>query len=295
MPLDREISAYLEGQKLLPPRAGLSLQQTRDRMVNSGRLYGGEPVALAEVEDRVIGRGLKVRDYRPGAGSDGLVVYFHGGRFISGDLDSHDAVCRRLAVSAGSRVVAVDYRLAPECPFPAAVDDALAAVDWAAGESSQVAVAGDSAGANLAAVVAGARRMVVRCQVLIYPMIDATRSLASHIEFGHGFGPSTLDMKRGWDEYFPADADPRNPSVSPLFRLDFEGLPDALVMTAEYDCLRDEGELYGHKLGEGGNRVEMKRYAGAIHGFVTLPGISALARGAIEDAGGYLRRTLPVS
>lgn len=292
MPLDPEIAAYLEAQKALPPRASLTLEQTRARMVESGCLYGGEQVAVAEVEDRVIGAGLRVRDYRPGPDPLGLVVYFHGGRFISGNLDTHDAVCRRLAIAAGCRVVAVDYRLAPEHRFRAAVDDALAAVDWATGESGHIAVAGDSAGANLAAVVAGARRSVVRCQVLIYPMIDATRALDSHREFGQGFGPASMDMKRGWDEYLPENVDPRNPEASPLFRTDWEGLPAALVLTASHDCLRDEGEQYGHKLGEGGNRVEMKRYSGAIHGFVTLPGISALARAAIEDAAGYLRRTL---
>jgi acetyl esterase len=187
-------------------------------------------------------------------------------------------------------LLAVDYRLAPEHRFPAAFEDALAAVDWVLQQSDRVAVAGDSAGANLAAVVAAERRNRVRCQVLIYPMIDATRSLPSHLDFGEGWGPSSLDMKRGWDEYVPLDADPRDPRISPFFTSDLECLPPALVLTAEYDSLRDEGELYANNLGQAGNRVELKRCLGTIHGFITLTGISRLAREALEYAGAYLRR-----
>jgi len=292
MPLDPEIAAYLEIQKSLPPRERLTLEQTRLRMREAAREYGGRKPEASSVEDRIVAQGVRVRDYRvpqEAAGSP-LLLYFHGGRFISGDLDSHDTVCRRLARAAGFRVIAVDYRLAPEHPFPAAVEDALAAVDWALVESNRVATAGDSAGGNIAAVVAAERRRQIRSQVLIYPMIDATRSLDSHLEFGHGWGPSSLDMKRGWDQYLPPNANARDPRSSPLFHTDLEKLPSAFVLTAEYDCLRDEGEAYARKMEQAGNRVEMKRYAGAIHGFITLSGIAALARQALEEIGGYLRR-----
>ncbi len=288
MPLDPEIAAYLEAQKALPPRAGLTLEQTRARMVESARLNGGPKVETASVEDRILPGGAAIRDYR--GGGENLLVYFHGGRFISGDLESHDPLCRRLAQSAGCRVVAVNYRLAPEHRFPAAVEDALAAVDWALGESENVAVAGDSAGANLAAVVAAKRRKDIRRQVLIYPMIDATRSLPSHVEFGEGYRPSSADMKRGWDEYLPEGADFRDVRISPLFTSDLEGLPPGLVLTAQFDCLRDEGEQYAHNMGQAGIRVELKRCLGAIHGFITLTGISRLARETVADIGGYLRR-----
>ena len=289
MPLDPEIAAYLEAQKSLPPRSGLTLDQTRARMVESARLNGGPPPALPRVDDLTLPGGLTVRDYRAG---DPILLYFHGGRFISGDLDSHDPLCRRLAVAAKCRLVAVDYRLAPEHPFPAAIDDALTAVDWALRESDMVAVAGDSAGANIAAVTASARRKEIRSQVLIYPMIDATRSLPSHVELGEGWGPSSLDMKRGWDLYVPPDVEATDARVSPLFASDLEGLPPALVLTAEYDSLRDEGEHYAHSMGLAGNRVELTRCPGTIHGFITLTGISRLAREAIEDIGGYLKRSL---
>jgi len=286
MPLDPEIAAYLELQKTQPPRAGMTLAQTRGRMVESARQYGGEELEVARVEDFALSNGVAVRDY--GAVVGPMLVYFHGGRFISGGLESHDRLCRRLCLAARRRVVAVDYRLAPEHRSPAALDDALAAVDWALKESGRVAVAGDSAGANLAAVVAAARRTEIECQVLIYPMIDATRSLASHVEFGDGWGPSSLDMKRGWDEYVPPGVEPCDPRVSPLFANDLEGIPPALVLSAEYDCLRDEGELYAHRLGQAGNRVELKRCLGTIHGFITLSGVSHLAREAIEYVGAYL-------
>src|SRR4051794_10856390 len=129
MPLDSELAAYLDAQKLLPPRSGLTLDQTRARMVESARLNGGPLLEVPRVEDIRLPGSLLVRDYR--AADTPLLVYFHGGRFISGGLDSHDPLCRRLALTATCRVVAVDYRLAPEHPFPAAIQDALAAVDWA--------------------------------------------------------------------------------------------------------------------------------------------------------------------
>jgi acetyl esterase len=293
MPLDPEIAAYLEAQKSLPPRSSLTLEQTRARMVESARLNGGPPLTLPHIEDLATPGGVPVRDYQPAETTSGagLLVYFHGGRFISGDLDSHDPLCRRLALAANCRVLAVNYRLAPEHRFPAAVDDALAAAEWALRLSDRVAVAGDSAGANIATVVAATRRAEILTQILIYPMIDATRGLPSHVEFGEGWGPSTLDMKRGWDEYLAPGADTMNPQISPFFANDLEGLPPALVLTAEYDCLRDEGEDYAHRMGQAGNRVELKRYQGAIHGFMTLTGISRLAREAIEDIAGYLRRS----
>src|ERR1051326_1079892 len=197
MPLDPEIAKYLDAQKSLPARSELTLEQTRARIVESARLSGGADVAVAEVQDLMIKGGVSVRDYR--LPSDALLVYFHGGRFISGNLDSHDGVCRRLALAGGCRLVAVNYRLAPEYRFPAAIEDASAAIDWALGESARVSVAGDSAGANITAVMAFERRRQIRSQVLIYPMIDATLSLPSHMEFGQGWGPASLDMKRGWD------------------------------------------------------------------------------------------------
>ena len=218
-------------------------------------------------------------------------MYFHGGRFFSGDLESHDPLCRSLAVASQSRVVAVDYRLAPEHRFPCAFDDAREAVEWALEQQVPVGVAGDSAGANLAAGAAIAHRASgLKCQLLVYPMIDATCSSASYDEFATGYGPGAIDMKRGWQEYLPAGTDPRDPRASPIFADDLSGLAPAFVITAEYDTLRDEGEAYAQRLIQSGTSVISKRYAGMIHGFFTMSGILQAAREAVQEAGAFLRQ-----
>jgi acetyl esterase/lipase len=285
MPLDPEIAAYLETQKHLPPRATLDIAATRERLRRAAAL-GGPPPALARVENLVLAGYLRARQYWPTAGATlPLLVYFHGGRFISGDLDSHDVVCRTLALSANCRVLALDYRLAPEHRFPAAAEDAALAVEWAMAQTIPVAVAGDSAGANLAAGVALSRGRALRCQLLVYPMIDATCSMPSYNAFAEGYGPGAADMRRGWREYLPAGVDPHHPVASPLFATDADGGPPAMVVTAEYDTLRDEGEEYARKLG-----VAARRYPGTIHGFFTMLGTLQVARGAMRDAAAFLTR-----
>jgi acetyl esterase len=159
-------------------------------------------------------------------------------------------------------------------------------VEWALGQSTRVAVAGDSAGANLAAGVAlspGGRPL--RCQLLIYPMIDATCSMPSYAAFAEGYGPGAADMKRGWREYLPEGADPRDPVASPLFATNLSGGPPAMVVTAEFDTLRDEGEAYARKL-----HVDARRYPGTIHGFFTMLGTLQVTRGAMHDAAEFLMR-----
>ena len=172
---------------------------------------------LPRVEDVILSDALRVRDYWPALESDlPLVVYFHGGRFFSGDLESHDTLCRKLALSGGCRVVAVDYRLGPEHRFPAAVEDACLAVDWALAQGVPTGVAGDSAGANLATVAAIAHQgSALRCQLLVYPMIDATCSLPSYLEFAEGFGPGAVDMQRGWHRVPSGRSRPERPAGLP--------------------------------------------------------------------------------
>ena len=286
MPLDPEIAAYLEAQKHQPPRSAPDIAAMRERL-RQAAVLAGPPPALHRVENLVLAGYLRARQYWPADGRGlPLVVYFHGGRFISGDLDSHDPICRMLALEANCRVLAVDYRLAPEHRFPAAAEDAALAVQWALGQGTPVAVAGDSAGANLAAGAALAYRgQALRCQLLIYPMIDATCSLPSYSAFAEGYGPGAADMKRGWREYLPEGADRRDPLASPLFAEDLANSPPALVVTAEYDTLRDEGEAYALRLG-----VAAKRYAGTIHGFFTMPGTLQVARLAMSDAATFLKR-----
>jgi acetyl esterase len=290
VPLDPEVAALLERQRSLPPRSSLDVNATRGMMRRSAAL-AGEPPALAKVEDLRLPGNLPAREYRPAA-EDGLpiLLYFHGGRFFSGDLESHDTICRLLALTAGCRVVAVDYRLAPEHRFPAAAADACSAVEWALKQGPAVGLAGDSAGANLAAVSALAHRASgLRCQVLIYPMIDATCNSPSFAEYAEGYGPAAIDMKRGWSEYLPGGHDPRDPVASPLFAADTVGLAPAFILTAEYDTLRDEGEAYARKLIESGNLVQARRYPGAIHGFFGMPGALRVARQALADVGEFVR------
>jgi acetyl esterase len=266
---------------------------------------------MARIDDISVnapGRSIPLRLYRPridGPLPDGplpLVMYLHGGRFISGDFITHDPVCRQLAAAAECIVAAVDYRLAPEHPFPAAVEDAEAAAGWLQQHAPQLggngrwAIVGDSAGGNLAAAVA----LVLRDRAealphalgLIYPMLDATCSLPSHHTCGSGYGAGSEDMKAGYRLYLPEGTDPGNPSVSPLFAEDLTGLPATLVLTAEYDSLRDEAETFAQRLGQAGVPVRQKRYTGAIHGFFQMGGVIGLGRQAMQDVAGFLREAL---
>jgi acetyl esterase len=289
VPLDPEVAALLERQRSLP-RSSLNVAQTRE-MLRRAAVLAGPPPALPKVKDIVLPGPVQARQYWPATeNTQPIVVYFHGGRFFSGDLESHDTVCRLLALAAGCRVIAVDYRLAPEHRFPAAAEDACRAVEWASTQAAPFGVAGDSAGANLAAVAALAHRTPeLRCQVLIYPMIDATCSSPSFTNYADGYGPAAVDMKRGWSEYLPEGCDPRNPVASPLYAQNPAGVAPAFILTAEYDTLRDEGEAWARKLIEAGNAVQVRRYLGAIHGFFAMPGALRLAREALQDVAEFLR------
>jgi acetyl esterase len=293
MPLDPEVAAHLERQKLQPPRSNLDVAGTREMMRRAASLAGSAP-PLVRIEDVVLPGNLRARQYWPvlTAGLP-VIVYFHGGRFISGDLESHDTVCRMLALSAGCRVLAVDYRLAPEHRYPAAAEDARTAVESAMQDGVPVGVAGDSAGANLAAGVALEHRgPALRCQLLIYPMLDPACGSHSFAEFGEGYGPGAADMRRGWSEYLPEGTGSSDPLACPLTAERVCGAAPAFVLTAEYDTLRDEGEAYARKLVESGNLVQLRRYLGTIHGFFTMQGILQVAREALNEAGAFLRQHL---
>lgn len=296
MPLDPEVAAWLDRGKDEPPRGSFTVEQTRAAYQRASAIPG-VPVHLPRVEDVAITKELRGRHYWPDLDPAlPLLIWLHGGRFFSGDLNTHDSLCRALALAGHCRILAVEYRLAPEHRFPAAVEDSVAAVEWAFSESGRAGVGGDSAGGNLAAVAAlhhkRAAGTPLRCQLLVYPMMDATCSFPSHREFASGYGPGSADMQRGWREYLHAGTNPRDHRVSPLFAEDLPGLPPAFVLTAEYDCLRDEGEEYARRLQQEGVPVNLKRYPGAIHGFFQMPGMLRLAREAIHDAGAFLRACL---
>jgi acetyl esterase len=238
----------------------------------------------------------------------GVVVYYHGGGWVIGDLDTHDAVCREIAARAGVVVAAVDYRLAPEHPFPAAVEDAVDATAWVAGDATdlgidpaRLAVAGDSAGACLATAVAIHARdhggPALRLQLLAYPKIDFVNDHPSH----HlDFGPAgiSLGMARLFDNsYLPDPARRTDPLASPLATAELTGLPPALIVAAERDTLRDEAELYGRRLHKAGVTVATMRAVGLLHGFLNMTGIQPagrlFARSAYAAAGLALKEDAP--
>jgi acetyl esterase len=255
--------------------------------------------AVASVADRKIETAageLAIRVYHPDPGRTlPAVVFFHGGGFVFGDLDSHDALVRGLAAGSGAAFVSVDYPLAPENKYPAAPDAAFAATAWVAehGEEigldgSRIAVAGDSAGGNLAAVVALKARDAgtppIAFQVLIYPDLDFRRSNFSIREFAGRYGNVARETQEWFmDHYLTSEEEKLDPSVSPLLAPDPSGLAPALIITAEYDALRDEGEAYGERLVEAGVTAKVSRYDGMIHEFMRWPFDDA-ARARLEVA-----------
>ena len=234
---------------------------------------------------------LRARHYAPFAGANApLTVYFHGGGFCIGDLDTHDEACRLLCRYAGVQVLSVEYRLAPEHPFPAALDDATAALAWAQANAAAlgadptgVSIGGDSAGANLSAVVSclTSRKNAPRAQLLIYPPTDGITPRRSYELFGDGFFLSEKDRK-AFGRYYagtaPRDADARR---SPLRASDLSNLPPALVVTAGFDLLRDEGEAYAQALATAGTVTRLQKHPSLGHGFIQMTGVCTGARRAM--------------
>ena len=283
-----------------PPLETVDPVEARNARLEPMKLLGGQPDELGRVENLFapgpagdIPLRLYANDH------DGLrpaLVYFHGGGFVFGNLDTHDAVCRALAKESGAVVIAVDYRLAPEHKFPAAVDDSFAATVWIAAnaerlgiDAKRIAVGGDSAGGNLATVVAMRCRDAggpkLAAQVLIYPVADvSTFETESHRELGEGYFLTRAAMEWFTGHYLASAEHKRHPEASPLLAPNLSGLPPALVITAEFDPLRDEGEAYAKRLQQAGVPVTVTRYPGMIHGFVSMLGVLSSGRQAIREA-----------
>lgn len=283
LPVDEARRAYLQSGKLIEGRAPASVR-TRELSI---------PAAGAELAARLYEpEGLP--EQAPG------ILYFHGGGFVIGDLESHHATCAELARDARARLVAVDYRLAPEHRFPVAADDALAAYTWLlerAGsigiEAGRIAVAGDSAGGNLAAVLCLDARdrglPLPALEVLIYPATDMTCSSASHLSFAEGY-LLTKPLKDWFlAQYLPPGQSLRDPRCSPLHAESHAGLPPAIVVTAGFDILRDEGQAYADRLEAAGVPVLRRHHAGLVHGFATMTGPIAAARAAMRELGELVR------
>jgi len=310
MPLHPQAQAYLDQMAALQMphiatltpdvvRAGIAAQVAIERQQTP-------PDPVARVEDCTIpgpAGAIPVRIYTPeGDGPFPVLVFFHGGGWVICTLDTHDGLCRALANGAGCVVVSVDYRLAPEHRFPAATEDCFAATQWVAAHAgdlradpARVAVGGDSAGGNLTAVVTQVARAhggpPLAFQLLIYPAVDFRRETGypSMADNDQGYVLDRAAMEWFTNHYLRSDADRTNELASPLLATDLRGLPPALVITAEYDPLRDEGEAYARRLHDAGVPVTVRRYAGMMHGFFGMIAQFDTAKEAVAEAGAALR------
>lgn len=300
MSLDPQIAAIIEQlDRGFPPVHEMSGAQAR-ALIRSRMVPPAQPEPIAEVADRSVeGQGgpIPVRVYRPEAtGPLPLVVYAHGGGFVFCDLDSHDGLCRNIANLVPAVVVSVDYRLAPEHPWPAAAEDVYAVTCWAhdnaaalGADPGRLVVGGDSAGGNLAAVTTVISRdrggPTPAAQLLLYPVIAADFDTESYRLFGQGYYNPTPALRWYWDCYVPAAEDRAHPYAAPL-NADLRGLPPAVVVVAGHDPLRDEGLAFGAALEAAGVPTVQLRYEGGIHGFMTMPTLDIAHRARKEAAAG---------
>ncbi len=278
----------------------MTVAEARAQIRSDAASFAGPTIALADVRDLVVGSATRARLYVPfGTGEPSpLLVFFHGGGFVVGDLNTHDNSCRLLARHAGVRVLAVDYRLAPEHRFPAAAEDALEAFEWVRDHTDElgadprrVGVGGDSAGGNLAAGVAQAVRGSVgpAFQLLFYPWLDLSTKRASYRLFGQGYFLTEAHIDWYRAHYLGPDGDAHDPRCSPARVGDLSGVAPAYIATAGFDPLRDEGEEYAVRLREAGTGVALRRHSDLIHAFFNAIGIGHAGREALLEAAGALR------
>ena len=305
MPVDPQIQALLDMGTGVPATNTLSVPEARAQY--EARIPLMAPAAkISSVSERSIagpGGALALRIYHPQAdGAFPMLVFFHGSGFVLCSLDTHDGMCRNLCAGAQCIVVSVDYRLAPEHKFPAGLDDCVFATRWVAdhahelnGDATRIAIGGDSAGGNLAAAAALRLRdeggPPLCGQLLIYPVTDYhTPGTPSYEQNAEGYGLTRDTMVWFWDHYLNQPSEAANPLASPLRARDLSGLPPALVVTAEYDPLRDEGEFYGARLREAGTRAITSRWHGMNHGFFFWAGRVDKAGEAMAESCGWLRQ-----
>ena len=309
MPLDPLVKAFLDQMALVPGPKMFELppDQGRAMFVAMMQMFGPKDVPVGGVKNLSAGD-LAMRMYTPVASGGGplpTLVYFHGGGFVIGDLETHDGLCRQFANEGGFAVIAVDYRRAPEHKFPAALDDAIAAVAWVETHASElgvdanrIAVGGDSAGGALAAAVAqhakakGAPKIAY--QMLLFPVTQIGGETSSLREFAVGYFLDKATLDWFYKQYVPADQDKSDPRVSPLNAADFKGLPPAYVMLGGFDPLHDEGLQYAKKLRDAGVAVEIADYPGLVHTFIYMQAVLPQAHEAVAAAAKAVAKGLGV-
>lgn len=308
--LDPQAAALLEAAEASgrPPLESLDPEAARAQFKELTLAVAIAPAPVGKVIDRTVpgpAAPLPVRVYQPesAGGPWPVLVYFHGGGFVLGDLETHDSVCRWVCRKAAVVVVSVDYRLAPEHPFPAALDDSLAAIRWVAGNGAEIgadgarlAVGGDSAGANLSTVAAGILRdeggPAIRYQLLVYPVTDMAMDTPSHKQLADGYRLTRSLIDWFYSHYLPPGTDSADPRLSPAKADTLAGLPPALVVTAGFDPLRDEGKAYADAMRAAGVAVDYRCYDGMIHGFLHMGGRLDGGRALLDEAAGALKEAL---
>ncbi len=307
--LDPRVAVYLKltgAAEKSVRELDLPVEETRRRLAEKAASVSGAPIPLADVKDMKAVAGalsVPVRVYTPeGEGPFPVVLFYHGGGWVQGSVDTHDGLARTIAKKSGAVVVSVDYRLAPEHPYPAAIDDAYAALLWVKAngkllntDPSKIAVSGDSAGGNLAAAVCLMARdrggPAIALQALIYPGLDsANLNTESYGMFGKGYMLDKAGIERFIRLYLPNKKDRTASYASPLLAAHHRNLPPALVITAGFDVLRDEGEAYVRKLNAAGVSARSIRYPGVIHGFVSAPRLLPQSGQATDEIAAELRK-----
>ena len=309
MPLDPRVQRFLgilaAGN---PPDARKATVAERRSGLTALMNLGRTNIAVAGIHDRVLpgaAGSIPVRVYSPVDGTDALpgLVYFHGGGLVAGSIETHDAIARGLASRGGCRVLSIDYRLAPEHPFPAALQDALAAIQYIATnaaefhlDAARLGIVGDSAGATLAAAAcqsaARSRGPAIALQLLLCPILDYSRATASRLELASGYLVDQATLDHDLMHYLPPGTDPSDPRVSPLLAPHLDGLPKTIIHTAEFDPLRDEGRNYFDRLTRAGIEVSYTCHPGMIHLFYGLGAVIPYARKAFEQIGAEIRTAL---
>jgi acetyl esterase len=303
--LDPQVQAVLEEQAAagVQPAGTLTPEELRAQYVKQCREQWGDPDEVHAVED-VDADGVPVRIYRPVETDEPsmALVYFHGGGWVVGSIETHDGPARAIARRAGIVVVSVDYRLAPEHRFPAALDDAWSATQWVSNHAAdlkldvdRIGVGGDSAGGNLAAVVARRGRdhaIPIALQLLLYPVINHAFDTPSYSFFSQGYGLTRDGMQWFWEQYLAEGGDGANPDASPSQAGDLRRLPRAIVVTAEADVLRDEAESYAQRLFLSTVETEGYRYDGMVHGFLRMAGKVERSNAAFDELAPSIRTML---